>query len=363
MFGRLTHKIWICCDTARRLSAAAGVSRSSTFVDIVQHRHRELLSTLDAKIDAAFEEKEQLNKKIGPATLQKFESLSQRCLNTEKVILVPIGSLVYGLGYQQSDYDSVLFVKNKKERDAFMQIIHSNQDLRGALFESLSALIGRNSPEILNKEVSRVIPLTFLKIPLLVIEFTDGSSIDISIPDNDFQAIRNSNLVRYYLKADKRFGKMLLYIRRLFEECGVKNSKAGLLSNYHIVMTIVHFLQSEQSLTPWQVLPVLCQTHPSLVGRDLPIEQIIRQLAIPISNLTFDYQSNNKMHVSELLIRYFDYYSRFNFTKEAIHIEQGQARRMSRKSIGDEQRLMIIDPYSHGTKSFVSLAGECEMAT
>uniref|UniRef100_A0A183G7Q2 PAP-associated domain-containing protein n=1 Tax=Heligmosomoides polygyrus TaxID=6339 RepID=A0A183G7Q2_HELPZ len=109
-------------------------------------------------------------------------------------------------------------------------------------------------------------------------DFKIGQNIDIQFPDDQFQAIRNTNLIRHYVQCDSRLSRLFLYLRMLFDALEIRNSKYGLLSSYHILLLTIHFLQSEQALFPWPVLPVLCKTHSNLVGAHIPIDDVVSTL-------------------------------------------------------------------------------------
>ncbi|CAJ0582423.1 unnamed protein product, partial [Mesorhabditis spiculigera] len=308
-------------------------------VEICKREHQNEMTLLDNALDRDYRNIERDHERLTQQHIGLITKITESCLNPDKTALVLYGSTSFGLSSDLSDIDCSIFIKSKDERLGFNQACRQNQEL---------ALMRRHSKEILGKTVSSVVSLHYIQHPLLVVNFDDGSKMDLTLLNESFQNIRNSNLVRYYLKADRRLGQMAIYIRRWFEECGLKNSKAGLFNGYHILLTLIHFLQSEQALTPWQVLPVLCQTHPSLVSGQLPIEQVIEQMKIPVNSLKLDYKSHNTMSVSELLVRYFEFYSQFNFKRDRIYIEKGQARRSSRKYAG-EAPLQLIDPYSNET--------------
>ncbi|KAK5974698.1 hypothetical protein GCK32_018127 [Trichostrongylus colubriformis] len=131
-----------------------------------------------------------------------------------------------------------------------------------------------------NPVASNVI-LHHLRVPLLIVHLQNGRSIDIQFPDEQFQAIRNTNLIRHYVQCDNRLSKLFLYLRMLFDALEIRNSKYGLLSSYHILLLAIHFLQCEQALIPWTVLPVLCKTHSDLVSSHIPIDDVVATLDAP----------------------------------------------------------------------------------
>uniref|UniRef100_A0A1I7THL4 PAP-associated domain-containing protein n=1 Tax=Caenorhabditis tropicalis TaxID=1561998 RepID=A0A1I7THL4_9PELO len=151
--------------------------------------------------------------------------------------------------------------------------------------------------------------------------------------------------MRMYKACDNRFTLLFLWLRAICDKLEVRNSKYGLLSSYHLLLLVVHFLQAEQALSPWPVLPVLAKTHSSLVTCDLPISKVAELVKAenPFDG-EFSWKSHNKMAISELIVRFVDYYSHFNPSKEAIYIEKGMA--LKRKQVFGDVRLQIIDPFS-----------------
>uniref|UniRef100_A0A0K0DAS4 PAP-associated domain-containing protein n=1 Tax=Angiostrongylus cantonensis TaxID=6313 RepID=A0A0K0DAS4_ANGCA len=182
-------------------------------------------------------------------------------------------------------------------------------------------------------------------VPLLIILLENGHSIDIQFPDENFQAIRNTNLIRHYVQCDHRLPRLFLYFRTLFDALEIRNSKYGLLSSYHILLLIIHFLQSEQSLSPWPVLPVLCKTHGNLVGAQIPIDSVVSMLESPQHSI--EWCSHNHMTTAELVLRFVDYYATFDASQHVIHIEKGLTTR--RKQVSGDVHLLLIDPYSKAT--------------
>ena len=107
--------------------------------------------------------------------------------------------------------------------------------------------------ELKNEDSGYQIKETFYiesHIPLQIFRFKKGLSVDIQIPRDNYQAIRNTNLIKHYLLADPRFPKIYTFFKRLFEALGIRNSKGGLLSSYHLIMLTIHFLQSRTVSPP-----------------------------------------------------------------------------------------------------------------
>ncbi|KIH60750.1 hypothetical protein ANCDUO_08985 [Ancylostoma duodenale] len=162
----------------------------------------------------------------------------------------------------------------------------------------MSKLITREV-ENLGIPVDSCVVLHQLRVPLLIIHLKNGQSIDVQFPDDQFQAIRNTNLIRHYV----------------------------------------------QALTPWPVMPVLCKTHANLVGAQIPIDDVVSLLDSP--HVSIEWNSHNQMSVSELAVRFVDYYSNFDTSQHVIYIEKGLTSR--RRQVSGEVHLLLVDPYSRMT--------------
>jgi hypothetical protein len=139
---------------------------------------------------------------------------------------------------------------------------------------------------------------------------------------------------------------------------GIKNSKEGLFSSYHIMLLVVHFLQAKtvrfygftliyvDFQTP-PVLPVLAKTHAHLVGPEIPLDELLELLNKPFDQLIgklcvikmlisfvlshdfsvtciiSDWKSENTRSAAELAIDLIDYYTKFHPFKNAISISKG----------------------------------------
>lgn len=55
----------------------------------------------------------------------------------------------------------------------------------------------------------------YSQVPLLILQFKNGQSIDIQFPDEQFQAIRNTNLIRHYVQV-RAFYRKLLFVSQSF---------------------------------------------------------------------------------------------------------------------------------------------------
>ncbi|CAB3397751.1 unnamed protein product [Caenorhabditis bovis] len=242
---------------------------------------------------------------------------------------------------EESDFDFVFFPKIPEMRRRYLRDFHSNPSFKQNFMSTFMKVIERES-EKLGVPVTKVVELSRLRVPLLIVRFESGLSMDIQFPDENYHAIRNTHLIKCYKKCDDRFTYLFLWLRNICDKLEIRNSKYGLLSSYHLLLLVVHFLQSEQALSPWPVLPVLAKSHNSLVSAEVKIDKVAEM--IRDDSIDIEWTSHNKMSIGELIVRFIDYYYHFNAAKEAIYIEKGLA--LKRKQAFGDVRLQIIDPYS-----------------
>lgn len=312
------------------------------YVDYIKKKYPDKLQKMNKQVEEL--NSQRIECKKNAKVLSFFKDLNSFILNKNAVEMIPVGSMVTKFVNKQSDFDFVFFPKQDDQRHRFLRDFHQNPSFKQNFMSVFAKLIARES-EKLGEPVEKVVELPRMRVPLLIVRYASGLSIDIQFPEENYHALRNTHLMRMYKVCDNRFTLLFLWLRAVCDKLEVRNSKYGLLSSYHLLLLVVHFLQSEQALSPWPVLPVLPKTHPSLVTSDIPISKIAELIKSDDPCLNdFSWQSHNKMTVSELIIRFVDYYSHFNPSKEAIYIEKGMA--LKRKQVFGDVRLQLIDPYS-----------------
>ncbi|KAK0412220.1 hypothetical protein QR680_006096 [Steinernema hermaphroditum] len=264
----------------------------------------------------------------------------QRVICSSSSRLVPVGSIANSLCINNSDVDLCFVAEN---HDEFLRDFNENPNFKVALMRNVADLLEKSSELKLQYEC---VLLMRSRIPLVVVKLANGISVDIQFPSSNFHAVRNTNLIRHYVMADKRFPQLYMWARELFTALGARNSRQGLLSSYHIVLLVVHFLQCKHIFSE-PVLPVLTQTHSHLVSRELPLSEIIKLMDRPITDELEGWSSANTMSVGTLAVKMIDYYTRFNIRTSMIDIANGRVVR--RRQTPYNMKLQIMDPYSRIT--------------
>jgi len=89
-------------------------------------------------------------------------------------------------------------------------------------------------------------PKTTARIPIIISRFTNGYSVDVQFPAENFQSIRNTNLIKQYVSADPRFGMLYYWLHTLLDSFGLLNPKEQLLSSYRTALLCLHFLHTAE---------------------------------------------------------------------------------------------------------------------
>ncbi|KAH7730501.1 Protein F43H9.3 [Aphelenchoides avenae] len=273
-----------------------------------------------------------------------LEAIEEHIVNKPKSRLVTIGSMATGLVYDEhSDVDLCLIPEDERFIDDFHTNINGFKRVFMDAVINMLRQLGGKYPEL---QLQEVIPLYHTYVPLIIARFVNGLSIDIQIPQRDFQALRNTSLIKHYVAVDNRFGQLYNWLRTVCTALGIKHSKDGLLSSYHILLLTVHFLQDKeahmQNGTAYPVLPVIPQTHPQLVGYNVAISDVIRSVEEPVTEITWT--SKNTKSVGELAVELVDYYASFDYSNTAISIRAGNTYKYVQTP--PDVHLRIVDPYA-----------------
>jgi len=188
--------------------------------------------------------------------------------------------------------------------------------------------------------------LTRANVPLLIAKFKNGVNFDLQFPREDLQAVRNTNLIKHYAAYDERCPQLYLWLRQLMVSLGVKHSKEGLFSSYHILTLVIHFLHCTERYP--NVLPILFQSFPHYFSTNVHLAKVATLIESPVDPVFKQAKSLNERSVGELAVELVNYYAKFNPARDVIHLAIG--RRESRKVVRpDAIQLQITDPYSTKT--------------
>ncbi|XP_015788987.1 poly(A) RNA polymerase gld-2 homolog A [Tetranychus urticae] len=216
------------------------------------------------------------------------------------VDLYMVGSSLNGLGTNNSDIDLCLVIDSIGEKMCHMRFAIPVLKWAERILSRL--------PFVKNTK------LILAKVPIL--KFTDSESgIEIDLNFNNIVGIRNTQLIEFYNRMDKRFQSLVLTAKIWARQNGINNARFKTISSYTIVLMVIHYLQC--GCDP-PVLPCLHDLMPDKFHPDSDITKLSLFEEIP------EWQSSNKSSLSQLFIGFLDYYSyKFDYVSNAISIRTG----------------------------------------
>ena len=234
---------------------------------------------------------------------------------------IVFGSSLNGFSTRSSDLDITLLVEGEE------------------LYQSPLRKVYRRLRKLTNR-ISEC-QLIDAKVPIVMFEdFQMGFEVDISINNN--AGIRNTFLLRTYSRLDIRVRPLVIVVKEWAKSNNVCNSKSGLLSSYALNLMVLFFLQD--GVRP-QVLPSLQRMFPDTYNPYFTIDDIQK---VDMEEICKSWTSENKEFVGELLIKFFDYYSKHDFRSKLISVRTGALHERPEwdSSRGYKGYINIEEPYT-----------------
>ncbi|CAL1688415.1 unnamed protein product [Lasius platythorax] len=209
-----------------------------------------------------------------------------------------VGSTMNGFGSDNSDVDMCLLVRHTEMDQKYEAIEHLGQILKNL------------------KKCDFIEQLELIHAKVPIIKFRDTiQNLKVDLNCNNAVGIRNTQLLYCYSKLDWRVRPLVLVIK-LWAQCqDINNAKNMTISSYSLVLMVIHFLQC--GVNP----PVLPCLHSMFVGKfsphtDIHSIDIHEDLNIPSSV----HLPENRQSLGELLVEFFRYYVKFDFSRYAISV-------------------------------------------
>ncbi|CAG9809528.1 unnamed protein product [Chironomus riparius] len=209
-----------------------------------------------------------------------------------------VGSTISGFGLNSSDVDMCLVLKSAPQLDA-----------RTEAMITLSAL-----KNYLSDSPFQGFSLINAKVPIL--RFRDATNtIEVDLNYNNCIGVRNTHLLYCYAQLDWRLRPLAIVVKLWAQHHNINDARNSTISSYSLVLMVIHFLQS--AISP-PVLPCLHQKYPEKFQTLHDITTIDM-----MERLDTDWRSENYQSLGELFLRFLDYYSNFDYSRNAISIRTG----------------------------------------
>ncbi|KAK3835369.1 MAG: hypothetical protein JOS17DRAFT_677027, partial [Linnemannia elongata] len=204
-------------------------------------------------------------------------------------------SYASGLGSESSDADLCITTDNFQQTASYNNVrAVANVLRRGGMMQ--------------------VQPITNARVP--IVKFVDPATrTNCDVNTNHVLGIHNSELIRCYTMIDDRVRPFLYSLKTLVKKHGINDSSQSWLSSYAYVMMAIGFLQAQEP----PVLPAL-QMQPESQMTELYVQMNHEgRGGKDVINCTFDrdpgrykdFGAANTKSVGQLLIEFFEFYSRF----------------------------------------------------
>ncbi|PIC52016.1 hypothetical protein B9Z55_002293 [Caenorhabditis nigoni] len=235
-----------------------------------------------------------------------FKAAIHYCFPDAKCLMT--GSLAAGVDIHTSDLDFSVKIPSMTQGSTFSKLKEIENRLQ------IVSYIIKNEPVFRNVKVQRA------NVPVLQMKHCKtGVSIDVTI-DNDTSK-RNTQLLRWYAKIDKRFPLLCKAVKAWASRVGVEGSSKGRLNSFSICLMLINYLQA--GVTP-AVLPSI-QRFSRNFNKDF---------AVGDEYDDFDWREKiekdgkfvldaNKSSLAALYLGFLRYYSEFDFKKNWISVKRG----------------------------------------
>ncbi|KAG0078791.1 hypothetical protein BGZ90_004367 [Linnemannia elongata] len=278
--------------------------------------------------------------------VQKLQGILNAGFPGQRLRLEVFGSYASGLGSESSDADLCITTDNFQQTASYNNVrAVANVLRRGGMMQ--------------------VQPITNARVP--IVKFVDpGTRTNCDVNTNHVLGIHNSELIRCYTMIDDRVRPFLYSLKALVKKHGINDSSQSWLSSYAYVMMAIGFLQAQEP----PVLPAL-QIQPESQMTELYVQMNHEgRGGKDVINCTFDrdpgrykdFSAANTKSVGQLLIEFFEFYSRFyDYQTMEVNVRVGggvrvrqeltKARKNGNLNVKPPQRgrgekkLIVMDPF------------------
>ncbi|CCD72858.1 4Fe-4S ferredoxin-type domain-containing protein [Caenorhabditis elegans] len=201
--------------------------------------------------------------------------------------------------------------------------------------------------------VKRVQAIVTAKVPIVKfqVKLSNGAIIDVDISYYNILAIYNTALLKEYSlwTPDKRFAKLALFVKTWAKNCEIGDASRGSLSSYCHVIMLISYLQNCDP----PVLPRLQEDFRSDNRERRLVDNWDTSFA-QVETSLLQRWPKNKESCAQLLIGYFDYYSRFDFRNFVVQCRREMI--LSKMEKEWPRPLCVEDPFdlSHNLSSGVN---------
>ncbi|XP_058824858.1 poly(A) RNA polymerase, mitochondrial [Topomyia yanbarensis] len=237
----------------------------------------------------------------------------------------PFGSSVNGYGKMGCDLDLILDLDSEA-------VLKQNGDSRLIYHTKATNINERSQVQRQLESIGDVLQLflpgvnsvrRILKARVPIIKYHhEHLDLEIDLTMNNMTGVYMSELLYLFAQIDSRVRPLTCCVRKWAQSVGLTNQAPGYwITNFSLTMLVMYFLQ--QLSEP--ILPPINKLMQNATKADLRFtaDQISCAFLRDVSKL--DFKSKNTSTVEELLLKFFQFYSSFDFNQRAISLNIGSS--------------------------------------
>ncbi|CAD5206380.1 unnamed protein product [Bursaphelenchus okinawaensis] len=245
--------------------------------------------------------------------------------------LVVVGSTVNGCGSVTSDMDLCCIIKDNAGSACYERVFAMK------CLRKIQKMLFRNRNYVKLDKVQVI----NAKVPILRITFQyPYQNLEVDLNVNNTAGINNSHLLHYYSRIDDRLPSLCLLVKHWAKSNGIGEAMNGTFNSYSLILLCIHFLQ--KAVQP----PILPNLQECFVDKFRYTENVGALMMFEDLPPNYPDPKLNTSTVGELLIAFFDYYSKFDFENWAISIKRGDVFPRNTLAMNNHRYKMYIEePY------------------
>lgn len=251
----------------------------------------------------------------------------------------PFGSSVNGFGRHGCDLDLILRLASSDTVDSNNSrlVFHTKETLTNGRsqiqrhMECLSDVLQLFLPGVCH--VRRILQA---RVPIIKFQH-EHMNLEVDLSMSNMTGVYMSELLYMFGEMDTRVRPLIFTIRKWAQTVGITNPSPGRwISNFSLSVLVLFFLQQ----LPQPILPTISYLMKNANAEDVKItdDHINCTFLRDLTKLNFT--TTNKDTISTILLQFFEFYSKFDFTGKSISLIDGRSHQKP-----DHSPIFIVNPF------------------
>ncbi|KAK5647273.1 hypothetical protein RI129_002165 [Pyrocoelia pectoralis] len=236
-------------------------------------------------------------------------------------VAYPFGSSVNGFGKMGCDLDIVFKLTEAEIKNDSRLVFHckANNMYERSITHRHMEVIG-DMLQLFLPGCTQIRKILQARVPIIKYyqQFTD---VECDLSMSNMSGVCMSDLLYLYGSIDARVRPLVFTIRKWAQEVGITNNSPGRwISNFSLTLLVLAFLQR-----PDKSPPILPSVHHVLQQIGLKCENVLEetlQFSFSKSAKVLKFEGRNTDDLESLLKQFFNFYSSFDFSSNAINLNE-----------------------------------------